>query len=232
MTPPDNGTLLEVAGLSVEIDVPAGVLHAVRDIDFSLARGETLAIVGESGCGKTMTALAIMRLLPRKARIRARRIALEGQLLATPPATELRVPRPGSAPDGTAAFSRYLLTGRGKTGVAPEVLEQAGRWVKLDGTLISRNQLAVIAARSAEPLPGPPAGHSQAEASDPGPGTSLGRVSLTGEIVDSKCYPGVMKPGQGKTHRACAIRCLSGGVPAVFRVASSSAKDAQRRKRR
>ena len=79
MTPPDNGTLLEVAGLSVEIDVPAGVLHAVSDIDFSVARGETLAIVGESGCGKTMTALAIMRLLPRKARIRARRIALEGQ---------------------------------------------------------------------------------------------------------------------------------------------------------
>ena len=104
--------------------------------------------------------------------------------------------------------------------MAPEVLEQAGRWVKLDGTLISRNQLAVIAARSAEPLPGPPAGHSQAEASDPGPGASLGRFSLTGEIVDSKCYPGVMKPGQGKTHRACAIRCLSGGVPAVFRVAN------------
>ena len=148
------------------------------------------------------------------------RIALEGQLLATPPATELRVPRPGTAPDGTAAFSRYLLTGRGKTGVAPEVLEQAGGWVTLSGTLISRNQLAVIAARSAEPLAGPPAGLSPAEASDPGPGASLGRFSLTGEIVDSKCYPGVMKPGQGKTHRACAIRCLSGGVPAVFRVAN------------
>jgi hypothetical protein len=41
-------------------------------------------------------------------------------------------------------------------------------------------------------------------------------VSLAGEIVDPKCYFGVMKPGEGKTHRSCAIRCISGGIPAVF----------------
>jgi hypothetical protein len=39
-----------------------------------------------------------------------------------------------------------------------------------------------------------------------------------GEIVDSKCFSGVMKPGAGKTHIGCAIRCISGGVPAVFHV--------------
>lgn len=138
---------------------------------------------------------------------------LEGLLLATSPATELLVPRPGSGDEGSAGVSRYLLTGRGKSGASPAVLEHAGQWVKLTGSLISRNQLAVIAARSAEPIPDPPE-----RSVDPEQGISLGRFSLRGEIIDSKCYPGVMKPGQGKTHRGCAIRCLSGGVPAVFRV--------------
>jgi len=40
---------------------------------------------------------------------------------------------------------------------------------------------------------------------------------IRGEIIDSKCFFGVMKPGSGKTHKSCAVRCLSGGVPALFR---------------
>ncbi|MCR9131749.1 MAG: hypothetical protein NXI08_04215 [bacterium] len=43
-------------------------------------------------------------------------------------------------------------------------------------------------------------------------------ITLTGEILDPKCYFGVMKPGEGKIHKSCAIRCLSGGIPPVFRV--------------
>ena len=43
-------------------------------------------------------------------------------------------------------------------------------------------------------------------------------VELKGEIVDPKCYFGVMKPGNGSTHRACAVRCISGGIPPVLRV--------------
>lgn len=42
---------------------------------------------------------------------------------------------------------------------------------------------------------------------------TVGQVSLTGELVDTKCFFGVMRPGFGKVHRACAARCLSGGVP-------------------
>lgn len=71
-------TVLEVSGLSVEIDVPTGVLHAADDVSFSVDRGETLCIVGESGCGKTITALAIMGLLPRNARRVSGRLVLEG----------------------------------------------------------------------------------------------------------------------------------------------------------
>lgn len=42
-------------------------------------------------------------------------------------------------------------------------------------------------------------------------------VNLSGEIVDPKCYFGAMKPGEGKIHKSCAIRCISGGIPPVFR---------------
>ena len=56
--------LLEVQGLHVDLRLPAGALHAVRNVSFSMDYGETLSLVGESGCGKSMTALAVMDLLP------------------------------------------------------------------------------------------------------------------------------------------------------------------------
>jgi peptide/nickel transport system ATP-binding protein len=71
--------LLEVDGLTVDIDVPGGRLHAVTDVRFSVNAGETFCLVGESGCGKTMTSLALLRLLPRRARLSARRIAFEAR---------------------------------------------------------------------------------------------------------------------------------------------------------
>lgn len=45
---------------------------------------------------------------------------------------------------------------------------------------------------------------------------SLGRVALTGSIMDSKCFFGVMRPGRGKTHKACATLCIRGGIPPSF----------------
>src|SRR3954471_2906890 len=73
--------LLDVRGLKVEIQTPNGLLHPVRGVDLGVAPGETLAIVGESGCGKSLTSLAIMGLLPRAARLTAERIALRGESL-------------------------------------------------------------------------------------------------------------------------------------------------------
>ena len=67
--------VLRVEGLSVGIGVPAGTLRAVSDVDLQVGRGETLCIVGESGCGKTMTALGIMGLLPRRARLQALKVS-------------------------------------------------------------------------------------------------------------------------------------------------------------
>jgi peptide/nickel transport system ATP-binding protein len=70
--------ILEVEALSVDIATARGTLHAVRDVSFSVKRGETLCLVGESGCGKSMTSLAIMDLLPKGATRRARRLAFAG----------------------------------------------------------------------------------------------------------------------------------------------------------
>jgi peptide/nickel transport system ATP-binding protein len=69
--------LLEVKGLSVDIRTPSGPLHAVREISFDVRRGETVCLVGESGCGKSITSLAIMGLLPRAAQARATCLAFD-----------------------------------------------------------------------------------------------------------------------------------------------------------
>ena len=72
-------TLLEVRGLYVEIPLSVGILRAVRDVGFSVVRGQNLALVGESGCGKSLTALAVMDLLPKTAVRRAERLIFDGQ---------------------------------------------------------------------------------------------------------------------------------------------------------
>jgi peptide/nickel transport system ATP-binding protein len=81
----DDG-LLSVDGLTVDIATQRGVLHAVRDVSFEVKRGETLCIVGESGCGKSMTAFALMGLLPKGARRSARKLVFESDdLIHTTP---------------------------------------------------------------------------------------------------------------------------------------------------
>lgn len=118
--------------------------------------------------------------------------------------------RCGIAPRLLADDAEYLLVGYGKNGVAPELCGATdGQAVQVRGTRITRDGTRLLEVTShpnvQDPLP-----------SASGPATSLGFVSLTGEIVDPKCYFGVMNPGEGRTHRACAVLCLRGGIPAVF----------------
>ena len=77
-------TILDVAGLKTYFYTRAGIVKAVEDLTFTLSRGETLAIVGDSGCGKSMTALSLMRLIPEPpGRIAAGKIVLDGRDLLT-----------------------------------------------------------------------------------------------------------------------------------------------------
>jgi len=113
--------------------------------------------------------------------------------------------------------SRYLLVAPGKHGTADLVRGLGGRQTSLKGALIRRGQDVMV-----EILPGSvQTGASRAEPLETAP-IPIGQVTWTGEIADSKCYFGVMNPGNGKVHRDCAVRCISGGIPPVFLVRDSS----------
>jgi oligopeptide/dipeptide ABC transporter ATP-binding protein len=82
--------LLEIAGLSTSFTTRAGVIKAVDNVSLSLRKGRVLGLVGESGCGKTMTALSILNLVPPPGRITAGKIFFEGRDLLTLPEAEMR----------------------------------------------------------------------------------------------------------------------------------------------
>lgn len=82
--------LLEVNGLEVDIVLDHGVLRAVRGVSFGVERGETLCIVGESGCGKSLTGLALTGLLPRTAIRRAQAMRFQGMDLFSASPREMR----------------------------------------------------------------------------------------------------------------------------------------------
>jgi len=130
----------------------------------------------------------------------------------------LQLPRPGR-PDravaDSASDSTYYLTARGKAGAAALVAGLDGRPVRLRGSLVHRDALTMVEiAGEVEPLAGQAA--SELEGLPAPPVADLGERTLTGEIVDSKCFLGVMKPGHLKPHRDCAARCISGGIPPLL----------------
>jgi oligopeptide transport system ATP-binding protein len=87
----DDDVLLDVRDLLVRFRTHDGLIHAVNGISFELARGERLGLVGESGCGKSVTNLAIIRLLPKPAgRIEGGRVLFDGTDLVTLDESEIR----------------------------------------------------------------------------------------------------------------------------------------------
>ncbi|MEO6709420.1 MAG: hypothetical protein ABI054_01930 [Planctomycetota bacterium] len=120
----------------------------------------------------------------------------------------LAVDRPG---DG---HSRYLLSRVGKHGALPLVKDFVGQEVIVRGTLAYRDGMTMIEIADDGVKLGKPREASSSTEKD----VRLGTATLIGEIVDSKCYLGVMKPGNAKTHRDCATRCISGGIPPVLLV--------------
>jgi len=77
--PGDASPILSVRDLSIEFDAPGGPLRAVDGVSFDLRRGETLGLVGESGCGKTTTVLGILRLLPPGGRVVSGQVWFDGE---------------------------------------------------------------------------------------------------------------------------------------------------------
>jgi oligopeptide/dipeptide ABC transporter ATP-binding protein len=85
--------LLEIAGLTTSFATPSGTLTAVDDLDLTVRQGRVLGLVGESGCGKTITALSILKLVPPPGKITAGRILFEGIDLLALPEEQLRAVR-------------------------------------------------------------------------------------------------------------------------------------------
>jgi hypothetical protein len=141
-------------------------------------------------------------------------------VLQTEPYPHLLVPRPG-ATDAQNCFSTYYLVAPFKFGLDRKNLSSLdGKTVSLQGTLIYRGNQTMV-----EALPDSIIALDKQLPSLPGAETiELGRQTLAGEIVDSKCFLGVMNPGQLLPHRACAIRCISGGIPPVLLVRQTNGR--------
>jgi len=80
--PPSEDALLSVRGLSVDLAIDGAPTQVIRDVSFDVAAGEALGIVGESGCGKSITAASLIGLLPRDGRITSGSIRFRAQELA------------------------------------------------------------------------------------------------------------------------------------------------------
>ncbi len=87
--------VLQVSDLKVALDADAGLVRAIDGLSLSIRRGETFALVGESGCGKSMTALALMRLLPDNGSVTQGSVVLEGQDVLALPESRMRAVRGG-----------------------------------------------------------------------------------------------------------------------------------------
>jgi uncharacterized membrane protein len=119
---------------------------------------------------------------------------------------------------GDTHHRTMLLVGFGKAGADKTLLEFEeklgslnGKFVKLEGELIygdNKSLFQISKDRAPEIKTSIDTVSSSMK--------TQGVVSVSGEIIDPKCYFGVMKPGEGKPHRSCAIRCIAGGIPPVF----------------
>jgi peptide/nickel transport system ATP-binding protein len=87
--------MLDIQQLEVVLDTDGGLLKAIDDLTLAIHRGETFALVGESGCGKSMTALALMRLLPDNGNVTHGQVTLEGRDTLALPESAMRGVRGG-----------------------------------------------------------------------------------------------------------------------------------------
>ncbi|HUL34442.1 MAG TPA: hypothetical protein VL128_11200 [Candidatus Eisenbacteria bacterium] len=109
--------------------------------------------------------------------------------------------------EGSSSPSVYLLVAPGKFGADSLVGGKDDWHVRLRGTRIHRTEGEMIEIEPGSIVETPDSRTSASLERD------LGYARLSGEIVDTKCYLGVMNPGEGKVHRECAALCLRGGIP-------------------
>jgi hypothetical protein len=128
-------------------------------------------------------------------------------ILEMTPYPHLRSPPDAVHPNGHAV----LLAGDGKYGIASAAVKFAGHAVEARGALVKRGDLDMLIVSPDDGVRPTVILVSNMPAI-----ASLGRWRISGEICDGKCNAGIMRPGAGIAHKACATLCVSGGVPPVF----------------
>ena len=115
-------------------------------------------------------------------------------------------------------YKNILLLGFGKSSANPfleklqnEEKDLNGKTLSIEGNLIYYNGKTLIQITDDEKVTLENKNKSKTPVKN-----SISQMTLHGEIIDPKCYFGVMKPGKGKIHRSCAVRCISGGIPPVL----------------
>ena len=127
-------------------------------------------------------------------------------------------------PDKPGEVESVLLVYQGKHSAHQFSAAFDGQWVAVEGSEIRRGNWVMLEIAADNAIQKT----TDAAASEILPllaVQSLGEISLSGEIADSKCFLGVMRPGAGKIHKACAEVCLLGGIPPLL-----VAKDARHQK--
>lgn len=122
----------------------------------------------------------------------------------------LRLP----ASDGKPART-ITLSGQGKRGQIRKAAALDGQKVDIGGVFITRDGIEMLQVGGRVKL-APTKKPEKLAGFEPAADISLGRHTLRGEIIDSKCYLGAMRPGRGKVHMACAGLCVMGGIPPMF----------------
>ena len=105
------------------------------------------------------------------------------------------------------SITNYVLVGSGKFGLPAFARGHSGQRIHLNGSLIHKGGQKMIELNDEKSFS---VVYDQRNQVTRVPGIE---TTLSGELVDTKCYFGVMRPGAGKVHRGCAARCLHGGVP-------------------
>jgi hypothetical protein len=150
--------------------------------------------------------------------------AWQGKIEAAPVPVLIATTPVAGSPFG--AIERFPLVAQGKHGADALIAGLDGAIVQLKGKRIVRDGTTMLEVvpgtieRFEPPVPadGKPAPASQIE--------DLGLATFSGEIVDSKCFLGVMNPGRLEVHRACAIRCIAGGIPPMLFVRKEDGREA------
>jgi hypothetical protein len=149
----------------------------------------------------------------------------QGKIDAAPVPVLIAATRP-AAGSPFETLERFPLVAQGKHGADAMFAGLDGAAVRFKATRIVRETTTMLEVvpgtieryEPSLPTDGTPAAASKVE--------DLGRATFSGEIVDAKCFLGVMNPGRLEVHRACAIRCIAGGVPPMLFVRDAQGHEA------